>query len=436
MEQKISFSAAGDALTVRKITKGNKDFNALSEFISQADACIVNVETVISDYTCFPSAYCGEPWVNAEPEVLHDLLQYGFNMLGLANNHSMDFSYDGLYQTMEACKTEDVAYAGIGMNLYEANKPAILDLPHGRVGMISLCSSFNDAARAGEQGNALPGRPGLNPLRVNTEYIVTPEQMKVLKEIADGTNLSGQQNNAIEAGFSFPPAEGCISFLKNTFREGDTTAKRTTCNPNDLERILKTIRESMDYLDHIVVCIHSHQIKRANYNEPDYFFEVFARKCIDAGASAVIGGGTHQFKPIEIYKGKPIFYSLGDFIFQNHLCKIQPPDYMEYYKVPTYSSTVEAVRANRTYGTLPLQADIKNYLSVIPYFEFEGKKMTKLVMKPIELNFHACETLKGIPAEADEETAINITNYLNEISACYGTRMSYKEGLIEVEIPE
>ena len=83
---KISFSAAGDALTVRKITEGNKDFKALSEFISQADARIVNVETVISDYTCFPSAYCGEPWVNAEPEVLHDLLKYGFNMLGLSNN--------------------------------------------------------------------------------------------------------------------------------------------------------------------------------------------------------------------------------------------------------------------------------------------------------------------------------------------------------------
>jgi len=85
---------------------------------------------------------------------------------------------------------------------------------------------------------------------------------------------------------------------------------------------------------------------------------------------------------------------------------------------------------------LPLQSDIKNYLSVIPYFEFDGRKMTRLVMKPIELNFNECETLKGIPAEADEETAVKITEYLNEISAVYGTNMSYKNGLIEVKISE
>jgi len=36
---------------------------------------------------------------------------------------------------------------------------------------------------------------------------------------------------------------------------------------------------------------------------------------IDSGADAVVGGHPHVTQNIEVYKGKPIFYSLGNFIF-------------------------------------------------------------------------------------------------------------------------
>ena len=36
---------------------------------------------------------------------------------------------------------------------------------------------------------------------------------------------------------------------------------------------------------------------------------------IDSGADAVVGGHPHVTQNIEIYKGKPIFYSLGNFVF-------------------------------------------------------------------------------------------------------------------------
>ena len=38
---------------------------------------------------------------------------------------------------------------------------------------------------------------------------------------------------------------------------------------------------------------------------------------VDAGADLFVGHGPHVLRGVEIYKGKPIFYSLGDFIFQN-----------------------------------------------------------------------------------------------------------------------
>lgn len=432
--KKVSFTAAGDALTVRRITQDTERFAPLAEFIKSADARLVNLEAVISDGNCFPSAFCGEPWVTAEPEVLEDLLRYGFNMLGCANNHSMDYAYEGLYQTMAACRNAGVAYAGIGKNLFEAESPAVLELPQGRVGLVSVTSSFNMAMRAGYQGPKLPGRPGVNCLRTSTKYTVTGRQLEVLKEIAEETAMNGQHNNAVDAGFCLPDPEGSLPFLLNYFYEGEKTEKHTCCHRGDLERITKIIRESADYVDYLVVMIHSHRIKRNSYNEPADYLEEFSRACIDAGAAAVVGGGTHQFKPIEIYKGRPIFYSLGDFIFQNHLVPVQPPDYMEFYRLPPTASTVEAVRANRSYGRLPLQADRGNYLSVIPYFEFEGERMSRLVLKPIELGFELPETLKGIPGETDEETARGIAGFLSKISAPYGTELEYRDGLIEVRL--
>ena len=43
-----------------------------------------------------------------------------------------------------------------------------------------------------------------------------------------------------------------------------------------------------------------------------------ARRIIDAGADAVIGHHTHTLQSSEYYKGKPIFYSIGNFIFDLH----------------------------------------------------------------------------------------------------------------------
>ena len=45
------------------------------------------------------------------------------------------------------------------------------------------------------------------------------------------------------------------------------------------------------------------------------FIIPMARRWIDAGADAFVGHGPHTLRAIEIYKGKPIFYSLGNFFF-------------------------------------------------------------------------------------------------------------------------
>jgi poly-gamma-glutamate capsule biosynthesis protein CapA/YwtB (metallophosphatase superfamily) len=431
MRKKMSFSASGDSLMVRRLPKGYDGLWPVSEFIKSADARLTNLEAVISDYDCFPSTYSGGTWVNATPDVLPDLLSFGFNMFGCANNHSMDYSYGGLLSTIKALK--GVPFAGIGRNLEEAIKPAVLETPSGRVGMLSVTSTFNDAARAGTKTGVLPARPGLNAIRSHTVYTVTPEHMKALKEIAKGTKINGENDNSKKEGFSAPDPEGCFSFGGIMFREGSTDGKMTYCNKADLERTRKIISEALNYVDYLVVMAHSHQIKGSVYHEPDYFFEEFCRACIDAGAAAVIGGGTHQLKPVEVYKGKPIFYSLGNFIFQNNFVKYLPPDFMEKYGLPPDCTAEEALNARCKNGTIGLQTDPANYRSIIPYFEVEGESVKKLILKPIELGFDKPGILKGLPYEADVETANGICEHLKNISRDYGTIMRFTGGCIEVE---
>lgn len=432
MAKTMSFSAAGDALMVKTLPKDYHGLAPVADFIRQGEARLVNLETVLSNFDCFPSTYSGGTWVNARPEILDELLCFGFNMFGCANNHSMDYSYDGLVSTMNVLEKSGVAYAGIGKSLEQAAAPTQLSTKAGRVMMISICSTFDDAARAGYDAGALPSRPGLNPLRINTIYTVTQEHMKALHEIAAATKINGEKNNSVRAGFTPPDAAGCFDIGGIKFQEGETEGKMTVCHPLDLSRTKAGIEQALNQADYVVVIAHSHQIKGEEYHEPDYFFETFCRACIDAGACAVIGGGTHQLKPLEIYKGKPIFYSLGNFAFQNNSVELLPPDFMEKYGLSPDSTAQQGLNARSKNNTVGLHTDISNYRSVIPYFEMEGNCLTRLTLMPIELGFDLDDSLKGLPYAAKSDEAKSIFEQLRQISEPYNTKMFLKDNIIEV----
>ena len=253
-----------------------------------------------------------------------------------------------------------------------------------------------------------------------------------MREIALSTKINGERNNSVSAGFTPPDAEGRFVLGGIYFQEGEQEGKTTTCNPLDLSRTQAGIKQALNQADYVVVIAHSHQIRGEHYHEPDYFFETFCRACIDAGACAVIGGGTHQLKPLEIYKGKPIFYSLGNFAFQNNSVELLPPDFMEKYGLSPDSTTEQGLNARSKNNTVGLHTDISNYRSVIPYFEMEGECLTRLNLMPIELGFDLDDSLKGLPYVAKEDDAKIIFEHLDKISKPYNTKMLLKDHIIEV----
>ncbi|MDD4003506.1 MAG: CapA family protein, partial [Clostridia bacterium] len=176
------------------------------------------------------------------------------------------------------------------------------------------------------------------------------------------------------------------------------------------------------------------EVLKNEFTEPADFIVEFAHKCIDAGASAVIGGGTHQLKPIEIYKGYAIFYSLGNFIYQGKSVKYQPADFYEKYDVPLDYNTEEALNVRSKGDTIGIHKDFYNYMTFLPKMEFNAKKLTKLSLMPVELGFEKDECLNGLPCFATGKWGEKIFNHIQKLSKKNSVKMNYVNGYIEVEV--
>ena len=132
------------------------------------------------------------------------------------------------------------------------------------------------------------------------------------------TGINGLRDLHRQEGFIAPLPEGVMEFGGKMFEisKDGTEGRSSSPNPIDVKRTVDAIREAKMTCEAVLVMVHSHEIRKDNDEEADYFLEKFAHACIDAGASAVIGGGTHQLKGIELYHDCPIFYCLGNFIFK------------------------------------------------------------------------------------------------------------------------
>ncbi len=206
-----------------------------------------------------------------------------------------------------------------------------------------------------------------------------------------------------------------------------------TVSPIDRERILREIRNATDQADYVVVNSHSHEPGNASVTPPDWMVE-FAHACIDEGATTFVIHGPHQLRGIEIYKGRPVFYSLGNFVFQNETIDPMPSDNYERYGLANTALASELYDArfgvdekgNPTTGfpTSPVW-----YESVIAVPTFQGEELVEMKLYPIDLGWQAPRSQRGTPRLADEETGRKIIERLAESSAAFGTRIEYQDGI-------
>ena len=82
--------------------------------------------------------------------------------------------------------------------------------------------------------------------------------------------------------------------------------------------LLEQIQAAKAVNDYVVVYVHW-GVEREEF--PKDYQKELGRQYIDAGADLVIGSHPHVLQGIEYYKGKPIVYSLGNFVFGSSIPK-------------------------------------------------------------------------------------------------------------------
>ena len=181
--------------------------------------------------------------------------------------------------------------------------------------------------------------------------------------------------------------------------------------------------------DYIIISIHSHEVGGTSKETPAQFLEQFAHECIDCGAHAVIGHGPHLIRPVEIYNGYPIFYSLGDFMLHNESIAKVPEDMYEKYGLNSDDTFRDLFRIRSNDYTRGLMTDRRMFESFIPYFEMEDGKLKHLELLPIELDFGKPRYKNGNP---HIETKREILERLKEMSASYGTNIEINDNGIGI----
>jgi hypothetical protein len=292
-------------------------------------------------------------------------------------------------------------------------------------------STFNPAAMAGEQSRRVIGRPGVNGLRFEEKYYVTVEQMEFIKKLAEETCINGLINISRSEGYRPELPEGCFDLKDIRFVVGEQTKRVSSVNETDMARVEKAIYEAQLQADYIVVSVHSHEIQGTNKETPDDFLREFSYRCIDKGVHAVVGHGPHLLRPIEIYKNRPIFYSLGDFVLQNENIEFAPEDFYANYGLNSDSTMHELFRKRSNNFTRGLQTKREMFEAIIPYWEMEDGKLVKLELLPVELGFGQPRSTNGWPRASKDPQLIQ---RIIDLSKEYGTKMTFSDGVIKVSV--
>jgi poly-gamma-glutamate synthesis protein (capsule biosynthesis protein) len=220
--------------------------------------------------------------LRADPELAGELPRFGVDVATLANNHAMDYGLTGLRDTLAACAAADLPTVGAGEDATAAMRPQILSRGGLRVAFLGFATTLALGA------SAAPDRPGLAGIRVVSRYVVDP--------------VTVDENPGIA-----PYVE-------------------TELMPGDADQAAFAVAQAKAAADVVVVGMHwgiphgwtaAFQRELADYQQP------LAHRLIDAGADAIFGHHPHVLHGIEVYRERPIFYSLGNFVFHS-ITRAQP----------------------------------------------------------------------------------------------------------------
>jgi poly-gamma-glutamate synthesis protein (capsule biosynthesis protein) len=249
----------------------------------------------------------------------------GFDVVSLASNHTMDWGQDPLLDTIKRMRADDIQTIGAGSDIDEARRAAIIERNGTRIAFIGYC------AVPPKSYYAVPGRAGVAPMRAITHY-------EALEDDQPGT-----------------PCKIMTWPLQR-----------------DLDALVEDIKRVRSEADIVAVSLHwgIHHIRGqiADYQP------MAAHAAIDASADVIISHHPHILKGIEVYRGKVIFYSIGD--FARDFNKDRKPD-VEWNR--------ESEEIYKTYGATFAggHGNVEDRFSMVANIRFDKGRIERISFLPV-----------------------------------------------------
>jgi poly-gamma-glutamate capsule biosynthesis protein CapA/YwtB (metallophosphatase superfamily) len=224
-----------------------------------------------------------------------------------------------------------------------------------------------------------------------------------------------------------------MSFLGHRFQRGAGFAASTKVSTADAEANLRWIREARRQADWVIFSLHNHEFGPAGaltaatnvgLEEPARFAVEFAHAAIDAGADVVAGHGPHLTLGVEIYKDRPILYSLGNFIFQNDNVPVFPAESYSRFGLDDKATPTDFLDARTGNETRGFPAAPEYWRSIAATCEFKGRRLAALRLHPLDLGHGLSRAQRGRPVLAEGKIADAILARMRRLSQRFGTEIA------------
>ncbi|MCR6481253.1 CapA family protein [Amycolatopsis sp. OK19-0408] len=260
----ITLVLGGD-VNIQGRTTPSKAFEQLNPLLQGADLRFVNLEGPLSGTAGEVDIPHKPNWRHSAPEMVEALTAAGIDVVSCAND--VTYPPAAAMASLAVLDQAGIAHCGAGADFAAAHAPATLERAGKKVAFLaytSLCWPWGQAATV--------TAPGVAQAFATTAYQPDPR-------VAD---IPGR-----------PPLV------------------RTTPLPEHLERLVADVKRAKAGNDHVVVSMHW------GLPGPDLaeYQVTYGRAAIDAGADLVAGHGPHTIQAVEVYRGRPILYSLGNLVF-------------------------------------------------------------------------------------------------------------------------
>ena len=342
-------------------------FQYVKDFLKQGDMVFCQLEANLSlRGTPLPQARLP---MRAHPDNATAIKEAGFHVVSFAGNHCLDWGQDALFDTIDVIKEQGMHIIGVGANIEEARRPAIIEKKGTRIAFLAYNSVLPMGYWAEED------RPGCAPMRAWTIY---------------------------------EPVEHD--------QPGTPCRIHTFANKDDLRAMVDDIQRARAEADVVILSMHW-GVHFVPAQIADYQREM-AHAAVDCGVDLILGHHPHILKGIEVYHGKVVMYSLGNFAIE------QPGAFMADLYNSRRHKEIEALNPEwDSRDDYPLPPETRK--SFLAKIAISGKHIQRVSFLPVYL------TVKSEPEilKTRDERFEDVVQYIQDITSDQGLDTTFvREG--------